>query len=225
MIPPDRDASFVAAMETILDTYAAPPDPAVPLLCFDEAGKELQDHTRAPWPAGPGQPLRIDPEYRRAGSANLFLAYAPHLGWRHVRVTTQRTAVDWALAMRDLVDVHFPTAERLIVVLDNLNTHRLSALYTAFPAPEAHRLARKLELRFTPRHGSWLNMAELELSVLQRQCLARRLRDVTTLTAAVTAWATARNAVAAPAHWTFTVDHARQRLTHLYPIPICDTST
>lgn len=212
-------------METILDTYAAPPDPAVPLLCFDEAGKELQTHVREPWPLTPGQPRRLDPEYRRHGSANLFLAYAPHLGWRHVTVTAQRTAVDWALAMRALVDVHFPSAERLIVVLDNLNTHRLSSLYTAFPAAEAHRIARRLELRFTPRHGSWLNMAELELSVLQRQCLERRIPDMATLTAAVTAWAAARNAVAAPARWTFTVDDARTRLTHLYPLPICDTST
>lgn len=225
MIPPDRDASYVAAMETILDTYAAPPDPAWPLICFDEAGKELQAHVRDPWPAAPGHLARKDPEYRRQGSANLFLAYAPQLGWRHVTVTVQRTAVDWALAMRDLVDVHFPEAEGLIMVMDNLNTHRLSSLYTAFPAAEAHRIARKLELRFTPRHGSWLNMAELEFSVLQRQCLARRIPDIATLTEAVTAWATARNAVAAPARWTFTVDDARHRLHHLYPLHICDTST
>lgn len=212
-------------METILATYAAPPDPTVPLVCFDEAGKELQAHTRAPWPARPGQPARLDPEYRRQGSANLFLAYAPHLGWRHVTVTPQRTAVDWALAMRALVDVHFPHAARLIVVLDNLNTHRLSALYTAFPAAEAHRLARRLELRFTPRHGSWLNMAEHELGVLQQQCLERRIPDAATLEAEVAAWVAARNAVAAPARWTFTVDDARTRLPHLYPIPVCDTST
>jgi hypothetical protein len=225
VIPPDRDASYVAAMETILDTYAAPPDPAWPLVCFDEAGKELQAHVRDPWPAAPGHLAREDPEYRRQGSANLFLAYAPQLGWRHVTVTVQRTAVDWALAMRELVDVHFPDAEGLIMVMDNLNTHRLSSLYTTFPAAEAHRIARKLELRFTPRHGSWLNMAELEVSVLQRQCLARRIPDIATLTAAVTAWARARNARAAPAHWTFTVDDARHRLRHLYPLPICDTST
>lgn len=212
-------------METILDTYAAPPDPAVPLLGFDEAGKELQAHARVPWPPGPDQPERIDPEYRRHGRANLFLTYAPYLGWRHVTVTVQRTAVDWALAMRALVDIHFPAAERLIIVLDNLNTHRLSSLDTAFPAPEARRLARKRELRFTPRHGSWLNMAELELSALQRQCRDRRIPDAATLTAAVTAWAEARTAGAEPARWTFTVDDARKRLTHLYPLPICDTST
>lgn len=198
-----------------------PPHPTRPLVCVDEAGKELQAHARDPWPPGPGQPARIDPEYQRHGSANLFLTDAPHLGWRHIKVTTQRTAVDWAQAMRELVDVHFPTADRLIVVLDNLNTHRLSSLSTAFPAPEAHRLARKLELRFTPRHGSWLNMAELELSVLQRQCLDRRLPDRATLEAETAAWVAARNAVAAPAHWTFTIDDARTRLTHLYPTPIC----
>lgn len=224
MIPPERDASFVAAMETILDTYAAPPDPAVPLVCMDEGGKELQAHTRAPFPPRSGQPARVDPEYRRQGSANLFLCYAPHLGWRQVTVTDRRTAVDWALAMRELVEVHFPEAARITVVLDNLNIHRLSSLYTAFPAPEAHRLARRLELRYTPLHGSWLNMAELELAVLQQQCLHRRIPDAVTLAREVAAWAAARNTVAAPARWTFTVEDARQRLTHLYPIPVCDTS-
>jgi len=209
-------------MEVILDTYAEPADPAVPLVCFDESGKELQAHRREPWPPQLGQPAREDPEYVRAGSANLFMSYAPHLGWRQVTVTTQRTAVDWARAMRALVDVHFPDAARIIVVLDNLNTHRLSSLYTTFPAPEAHRIARRLELRYTPKHGSWLNMAELELAVLGRQCLARRLPDRATLEAEVTAWTAVRNAVAAPAQWTFTVDDARTRLTHLYPFPICD---
>ncbi|MGI8485109.1 MAG: IS630 family transposase [Thermomicrobiales bacterium] len=222
MIPPSRDASYVAAMEGILNTYAEPVDPDVPLICFDEAGKELQTATRATLP---GSPMREDPEYVRHGSANLFLAYAPHLGWRHVTVTRQRTAFDWALAMRELVDVHFPTAKRIIVVLDNLNTHRLSSLYATFPAAEAHRIARTLEVRFTPEHGSWLNMAELELAVLSGQCLDRRIPDQETLAAEVTAWAEARNVVAAPAHWTFTVDRARTRLTHLYPIPIWDTTT
>jgi hypothetical protein len=210
-------------MEVVLDTYAAPPDPAVPLVCFDESGKELQAHARTPLP---GPPVREDPEYVRAGSANLFLSYAPHLGWRQVTVTTQRTAVDWAHAMRELVDAPaFAGADRIIVVLDNLNTHRLSSLYTTFPREEAHRIARRLELRFTPKHGSWLNMAELELAVLARQCLTRRLPDRATLATEVAAWADARNAVAEPAHWTFTVDDARTRLTHLYPIPVCDTST
>ena len=212
-------------MEVILDTYAAAPDPAVPLVCFDESGKELRAQTRAPLPIGPGQPAREDPAYARHGSANLFLSYAPQLGWRHVTVTAQRTAVDWALAMRDLVDVHFPNAARIIVVLDNLNTHRLSSLYATFPPAEAHRIARRLELRFTPKHGSWLNMAELDLAVLARQCLGRRMPDRDTLASAVAAWVAARNAVAAPAHWTFTTADARTRLTHLYPFPLCDTTT
>ena len=211
-------------MELVLDTYAAAPDPAVPLVCFDESGKELQAHGRTPLPARPGQPRRADPGYVRGGSANLFLAYAPHLGWRQVTATGQRTAVDWARAMRDLVDVHFPAAARIIVVLDNLNTHRLSSLYTTFPAPEARRIARRLDLRFTPKHGSWLNMAELEFAVLARQCLDRRIPDRATLAQEVAAWTAARNAAAAPARWTFTVDDARTRLTHLYPIPVCDTS-
>jgi len=225
VIPPERDARFVAAMEAILDTYAAPPDPAAPLLCFDESGTALQAHVRDPLPARPGQPAREDPEYRRAGSANLFLAYAPHLGWRHVTVATQRTAVDFALAMRALADVHFPAAARLVVVLDNLNTHHVGSLYHAFPAPEARRLARRLEFRYTPTHGSWLNMAELELAVLSRQCLDRRIPDRATLDREVAAWTAARNAVAAPARWAFTAAEARTRLSHLYPIPICDSST
>jgi DDE superfamily endonuclease len=221
VIPPKRDARFVAAMETILDTYAAPAEPAVPLICFDECGKELQAHRREPLP---GPVVREDPEYVRQGSANLFLAYAPHLGWRQVTVTAHRTAVDFALAMRELVDVHFPAAEHLIVVLDNLNTHHVGSLYTAFPADEAGRLARTLEFRYTPRHGSWLNMAELELAVLGQQCLDRRIPDRAMLDAEVAAWAAARNAVAAPAQWDFTTADARTRLSHLYPIPVCDSS-
>lgn len=177
-------------MEVVLDTYAEPADRRVPLVCCDELGKALQAHARAPLPAQPGPPAREDPEYVRHGSANLFLSYAPHLGWRQVTVTAQRTAVDWALAMRDLVDTpQFADAARIIVVLDNLNTHRLSSLYTAFPAPEA-----------------------------------RRIPDQATLATEVAAWADARNAVAAPAQWTFTTEDARTRLTHLYPIPVRDTS-
>lgn len=212
-------------METVLDTYHAPFDLTVPLVCFDESGKEVQAQAREVLPMRPGQPRREDPTYVRNGSANLFLFYAPHLGWRAVTVTHQRTAVDWALAMRDLVDLHFPDAERIVVVLDNLNTHRLSALYTTFTAAEAHRIARKLDLRFTPKHGSWLNMAELEWSVLDRQCLSRRIPDQATLEAEVAAWVEAQNAVGAPGSWTFTVDAARDRLARLYPVPVCDEST
>lgn len=209
-------------MEATLDTYAAPPDPAVPLVCFDESGLALQDHVYVPIPRTQDRRPREDPEYRRRGQANLFMMYAPHLGWRHVSVTTQRTSIDFAVAMRDLCDVHFPDAARITVVLDNLNTHRLDALYQAFPAPEARRLARKLDLRFTPKHGSWLNMAEFELSALKRQCLARRIGDRLTLQREVRTWAAARNTVAAPAKWAFTIDKARTRLVDLYPIAVCE---
>lgn len=224
MIPPERDARFVAAMEAVLDVYALPADPLRPLVCVDEAGKELQAEVRAPLPAQPGQGRREDPEYRRHGSANLFMCYAPWLGTREVLVSTQRTAVDFALAMRDLIDRQFPDAVQITVVLDNLNTHHPGSLYQAFPAAEAHRLLQKLTFCFTPRHGSWLNMAEMELAVLHRQCLARRIPDQATLIAEVAAWVVARNAAGCPAHWTFTVDDARTRLTRLYPIAICDTS-
>jgi len=219
VIPPSRDAAFVAAMETVLDTYADPVDPRTPLICLDETSTTLQTHRRGPAPMTPGRPAREDPEYGRGGSANLFVAYAPHGGWRHVGIAAHRTAVDWALVMRELVDVHFPDAAKLIVVCDNLNIHRLSSLYTTFPADEAHRIARRLELRFTPIHGSWLNMAEFEISVLKRQVLAQRLPDQAALATALAAWTTDRNAVAAPARWTFTVTDARTHLASLYPIP------
>lgn len=221
MIPPERDASFVAAMEALLDLYLAPPDPAVPLVCMDEAGKELQAHTRTPQPLTFGQPAREDPEYTRHGSASLFLACAPHLGWRHVVATDRRTRVEWAQFMRELVDVHFPGAARIIVVMDNLNTHRPSSLYHTFPAPEARRIARKLDLRFTPVHGSWLNIAELELRVLGSQCLDQRILDRAMLDRLVTAWATARNTAGVRVDWRFGPEDARRALPHVYPEPVC----
>jgi hypothetical protein len=224
VIPPKQDARFVAAMELILDTYTAPPDPRVPLICFDEAGKELQAELREPQPLTAQHPRREDPEYRRQGSANLFLAVAPHLGWRRVIVREQRTQVEFAHAMRALVDEDFPDAERLIVVLDNLNTHHRSALYQTFPPSEAQRIAQKLEFRQTPVHGSWLNLAELELSALSRQCLHRRIPDPATLTHEVEAWVTERNAAGVRLNWHFTCAHARTRLAHLYPLPEPDTS-
>jgi hypothetical protein len=217
VIPPDHDASFVAAMETILDTDAAPPDPRVPLVCFDEAGKELRAEVRAPQPMTAHHPQRDDPEYRRQGSANLFLTVAPHLGWRRVAVSERRTHVDFAHAMRTLVEVDFPDAERIIVVLDKLNTHRYSALYQTFPPAEAHRLARKLDFRSTPVHGSWLNLAERELSALARQCLCRRIPDRPTLAHECQAWVDERNEAGVVINWHFTCAQARTKLTHLYP--------
>lgn len=218
MIPPEHDARFVAAMETILDTYTAPPDPRVPLVCFDEAGKELQADVRAAQAMTAHHSRREDPEYQRHGSANLFLTVAPHLGWRRVTVTERRTKLDFAHAMRTLVDEDFPDAERIIVVLDNLNTHHIGALYETFPPAEAHRLARTLEFRYTPLHGSWLNLAEIALSALSRQCLDRRIPDRATLQQQVDAWVAQRNAATVRLNWHFTCAQARTKLVHLYPL-------
>lgn len=210
-------------MEDVLRVYARPPDPARPLVCFDETRKALRADVVPPQPPAPGRPARVDTEYAREGSANLFLWVAPHLGQRQVTVHPERKAVDWAHAMRELVDVHFPAAERIVLVSDNLNTHDPSSLYKAFPPAEAARLWARLELHATPTHGSWLNMAELELSVLTRQCLDRRIPDEATLGREVAAWADARNQTGVGITWHFDVDAARQTLTHLYPIPECDT--
>jgi hypothetical protein len=206
-------------MEDVLDVYARPVDPARPLVCFDEGGKELQNHRRPPQGAKPGQPAREDSEYSRHGSAACLLSCAPHLGWRHVSVSRQRTRTEWAEAMRALVDEHFPDADKIVVVLDNLNTHTPAALYHTFPPAEAKRLWDKLEFHYTPKHGSWLNMAELELSALARQCLDRRIADQEQLTDEVASWVEARNADGVRLHWTFTTADARIRLTHLYPVP------
>jgi hypothetical protein len=219
VIPPREDGAFAAAMEDILTVYARPPDPARPLLCFDEAGKELTAPVRPSLPVLPGVPAREDGEYARAGKANLFLACAPHLGWRQITITTQRTGVDFAHALRDLVDQAFPGAARIVLVLDNLNTHRPASLYQAFPPAEARRILERIEWHFTPTHGSWLNIAELEWSVLARQCLARRIPDQATLETEVAAWVAARNAEAITVSWHFTKEEARQRLHWLYPHP------
>jgi hypothetical protein len=217
MIPPQANATFVAAMEDILAVYARPLDPARPLVCFDEAGKDLKAPTRPGQPATPGHAAREDSEYARHGSRNLFLVLAPWLGRRHLTVTARRTARDFAYAMRDLVDVHFPAAEQIVLVLDNLNTHRPAALYKVFPPAEARRIVEKLEWHYTPTHGSWLNMAELEWSVLSRQCLARRIGDQATLEAELAAWVSARNAERCTISWHFTAQEARTRLPWLYP--------
>lgn len=214
---------FVAKMEDVLSVYARPVDPARPLICLDETGKELQAETRPPEPARPGQVARRDPEYQRQGSASLLLWTAPHLGRRGIRVTAHRTRVEWAQAMRGLVEETFPEAEKLVVVLDNLNTHTLAALYHTYPAEIARRIAGKLELHYTPTHASWLNLAEIELSVLKRQCLnQRRIPDAATLQTQVDAWATARNDCQRGIDWHFTTADARTRLKRLYPIPVFD---
>jgi hypothetical protein len=215
--PPRHSAGFAALMEDVLAVYARPPDPARPLICFDETGKLLRTHKHPPQRAIPGRPARQDSEYGRAGDANIFLACAPHTGWRHATVTARRTAVDVAEQLRALVDVHYPAAERIVLVTDQLNVHAASSLYQAFPPAEARRLADRFEWHYTPTHGSWLNLAEIELSVLARQCLARRVPDPATLAAECAAWAADRTAAAIPITWRFTLELARLRLADVYP--------
>jgi hypothetical protein len=214
---PTVGADFVWRMEDVLDLYAEPYAPACPTVCFDETSKQLVAETRCPLPMAAGTPERVDYEYERKGTANLFLVTEPLTGWRHVDVTDRRTKHDFAQQMRDLVDRHFPDADRIRVVLDNLNTHTPGALYEAFAPDEARRVLRKLEFHYTPVHGSWLNMAELEFSMLSRQCLDRRIGDRDTLVTEVAAWEAARNEQRATIHWQFTVHDARRKLHRLYP--------
>ena len=204
-------------MEDVLDVYQRPPDPRRPLVGMDEASKQLVKETRPPQPAQPGQVLRYDAEYERAGVRNLFLAVAPLEGRRYVQVTEQRTRDDWAAFMRELADTVYPTAERIVVVLDNLNTHGPASFYEAYSPAEARRLAERFEFHYTPKHGSWLNVAEIELSVLSRQCLDRRLGDAPTLEAEVAAWVRQRNDSQTTIDWQFTTADARVKLKHLYP--------
>lgn len=204
-------------MEDILDVYHGEYSVRHPLVCMDESSKQLLGEVRTPVPGEPGQPRRYDSEYQRNGTQNLFVAFAPLQGWRDVCVTDRRTKQDWAHYMQALVDVHFPDAEVITVVLDNLNTHTLASLYEAFAPAEARRIARKLDVHYTPKHGSWLNMAEIELSVLSRQCLKRRIGDPDTLKDEVAAWVTARNVTKTTVEWRFTTDDARIKLKRLYP--------
>jgi transposase len=209
-------ADFVWRMEDVLDLYAEPYDPRRPVVCFDEQSYQLIAEVRGPLPAAPGRPERVDYEYRRQGTANLFLTFEPLAGWRHVEVTERRTSAEFAQQMRALVDVHYPDAERIAVVLDNLSTHSPAALYQAFPPAEARRLLKRLEFHYTPKHGSWLNMAELEFSVLDRQCLNRRLPNPETLRREIGAWQERRNAARGTVRWRFTVTDARTKLHRLY---------
>jgi hypothetical protein len=204
-------------MEDVLDLYARPYDPKRPVVCFDEQPRQLIAEVRTPVPMVPGRPQRVDYEYRRAGTANLFLAFEPLAGWRHLEVTVQRTAGDFARQMKALVEVHYPEAEVIAVVLDNLSTHSPAALYRTFRPEEALRLLKRLEFHDTPKHGSWLNMAELEFSILGRQCLDRRLPDRDSLAREVAAWQRRRNRERATAQWRFTLTDARTRMRRLYP--------
>jgi transposase len=204
-------------MEDVLDLYALPYDPAYPQVCFDERPVQLLSEVREPLPAKPGYKRRFDYEYQREGSCNLFMMFQPLKGWRHVKVTDRRTKLDFAQCMKQLVDLHFPEATCIRVVLDNLNTHTFGALYEAFEPAEARRIARKLDFHFTPKHGSWLNMVEIELSVLSRQCLRQRIPDRSTLQAQVSAWTDQRHARQVTVDWRFSVPDARTKLASLYP--------
>ncbi len=204
-------------MEDVLDLYAAPYLTDQPVVCFDELPFQLLADKRAPQPVAPGRPARVDYEYRRQGTANLFLCFEPLAGWRHVEVTSRRTNKDFAEQMRALVDEPYPKAARIAVVLDNLSTHSPAALYQTFPPTEARRLVKRLDFHYTPKHGSWLNMAELEFAILSRQCLGRRLQDRTMLQREIAAWEAERNRAKATAHWHFTTAQARIKLHRLYP--------
>mgnify|MGYP000865810315 CR=1 FL=1 len=217
-IPPKENAQFVYHMEDVLDVYQRPFDPRYPMVCFDETPVQLVRETRQAIPMKAGQPERWDYEYHREGTANLFMFFAPLHNWRHVEVTAHRTKKDWAKCMHDLVYVHFPNAERCVLVEDNLNTHDPAALYEVFPPAEAKAILDRLEFHFTPKHGSWLNMAEIELSVLSRQCLHRYLASQLILREEVGAWEVDRNNTGATVDWRFTTADARIRLKRLYPI-------
>jgi transposase len=214
---PEVSAEFVAAMEDVLDLYEEPYDPQRPKVNFDETSKQLIAETRTPLPPRPGQPERYDYEYQRNGTRNLFILCEPQAGWRHIAVTAQRTMRDFGHQMQWLVDERFPDTEVVRVIMDNLNTHKPASLYETFEPPEARRILKRLEFHYTPKHGSWLNMAEIELSVLTRQCLNRRIPDEETLTQQINAYEERRNAAKATIDWHFTSREARVKLHRLYP--------
>jgi hypothetical protein len=204
-------------MEEVLEVYHRPHNPACPLVCLDETSKQLIRETRVPIPAGPGRPARTDYEYERNGTANIFILFAPLDGWRHVSVTDRHAAVDYAHLLKDVSDRWFPDAAKIALVQDNLSTHKPASLYEAFPPAEARRLVERFEWHYTPKHGSWLNMAETELSVLSSQCLDRRISTRQRLIDETTAWEAARNKHHAKADWQFTTADARVKLKRLYP--------
>jgi DDE superfamily endonuclease len=217
VIPPKADAEFVAAMEDVLEVYHRPYDESRPLVCLDETNKQLVGEVVEPIPAEPGQPERYDYEYTRNGTANLFMVTMPLVGWRAVHVTERRTAVDFAEVVRWLVEEVHEEAEKVVLVMDNLNTHKIASLYEAFPPEQARRIAERLEIHYTPKHGSWLNMAEIELSVLARQCLDRRIESAEELRREVEAWEDDRNERGVGVKWQFTTADARIKLHRLYP--------
>jgi transposase len=216
---PEVDAEYVARMEDVLDLYNEEPDSKRPVICFDESPTQLIGEVREPIPAKPGQLERFDCEYRRNGTANLFVFIDAHKSWRKVKITDRRAAEDFAACMRDLVDLYYPKAEKIRVVLDNLSTHSASALYQTFPAPEARRILRRIEFHYTPRHASWLNMVEIEIGVLRTQCLDRRISNRELLASEIAAWERQRNKSAARINWMFTPEKARAKMARAYPTP------
>ena len=221
---PTVNADYVARLEDVLDLYAETPDPRRPVVCFDETPRQLIGETRVPIQAQPGKPRRVDYEYIRHGTANVVVFVEVHRPWRHAKVTDHRTGLDFAACMRDLVDEHYPEADRIRVVLDNLSTHSAAALYQAFEPAEARRILSRLEFHFTPKHASWLNMVEIEIGVMVQQCLDRRIPEKATLVTEIAAWEHRRNAERASITWLFTVDRAREKLARVYPQPACRTT-
>jgi hypothetical protein len=218
VIPPEASSEFVANMENVLATYAQPYDERFPVVCMDEQPVQLTKETRTPIKATKQHPKRVDYEYERAGTASLFMFTEPLVGWRGVEIRPQRTKVDWALEMGNLLRTRYAAAEKIILVCDNLNTHTMGAFYEAFPPEEARELVRRIEFRYTPKHGSWLNIAENELSSLTRQCVAgRRFGDIEILRAETKAWSTDVNATQRGVDWQFKIDDARTKLRSVYP--------
>jgi transposase len=217
VIPPKENAEFVAAMEDVLEVYRRPYNRERPVVCLDEQSKQLVKETRPIIAAKPGRNQRLDYEYERNGTANLFMRFEPLGGRRRVKVTDQRTKVDFAHVIREMVDKDYPDAEVIVLVMDNLNTHKPASLYEAFEPAEARRLIEKLEIHYTPKHGSWLNMAETELSIVTKQCLDRRIPDIVTLRREITAWERQRNKAKSKINWQFTTHDARVKLRKLYP--------
>ncbi|WP_225858275.1 IS630 family transposase [Rhodococcus wratislaviensis] len=216
-IPPKANAEFAARMEDVLSVYARPHNPSRPVVCMDEKPYQLLAHVRDPIPAGPGRDLKEDSEYVRHGTCSIFCWVEPLAGWRRVDAQPRRTKIDWARQVKELLCVDYPDAETVVLVMDNLNTHGIGSLYEAFEPAEAFALAQRLEIHHTPKHGSWLNVAEIELSVLTRQCLDRRIEDLETLGAELAAWQRQTNADQRQVQWHFTTDDARIKLRHLYP--------
>ena len=217
VIPPEHDGEYVARMEDVLEVYQREYDGTAPVVCMDEKSVQLLKETRPSISAGAGRPERIDYEYERNGTANIFLFCEPLAGWRQTRVTERRTRLDWALAIRDLLDGRYADARTVVLVMDNLNTHSIGSLYEAFPPAEARRLAQRLEIHYTPKHGSWLNIAENELSALTRQCLSRRIGTIEQMASELAAWDQTRNRDAVKVNWRFSIEQARVKLHRVYP--------